>query len=139
MPRRSYNRRYRPTMRIPPLPKFIILTDKDDGTEWLLTHSDDDVDGVDLHISINDAGLSGVSTLESPNVIRYPANEGPLVGHGLRLFVRDGRLGLETTDTVGYAPVFTRVGVERESHELRVVWGEGDDLGLAFVEESPIE
>lgn len=74
------------------LPSFIILTDRDDGTQWVLWH-----DQSENRIGISD---NLPSDWNAGNTRLYPADQGPiLLGRPrVRLLVRGGRLGMEVTD-----------------------------------------
>src|SRR5262245_52254782 len=81
-------------IQIPPLPQNIILTDRADGTQWLLSHSDrtepsSDGEG---HIAI----ISNFHLTDSDYVI-YGAYDEPVLKEDprVRLIVRGGRLGYD--------------------------------------------
>lgn len=133
--------------RIPPLPLFIVLTDLDDGTEWVLSHN------ADLsRVSINDQGLARGSLPPYQDVVIYPAGEGPylvahdIVDYQLTLIVRGGRLGyrrepLPKGQVHGKsAPVYTRRGVTRSFNRIQVpttrtwhpYWAARGDESLAY-------
>lgn len=72
----------------PPAQALIVLTDRDDGTEWFLSHDSD------THVRITDDIPDGMAA----NIIRrYSANEGPFLGGAVRvrLLVRGQHLGYE--------------------------------------------
>lgn len=82
-------------IRIPPLPRGIVFTDRDDGTLWLLGHTTDPAgpDGYG-YVTLNDT----FSARENARV--YDAYDGPLLGKNplIRLLVRGGQLGYEMVD-----------------------------------------
>lgn len=106
------------SVHVPPFPQHIVLTDRDDGTQWALSHQDD-------------AGTPRViltDTIPStPDKYIYGANEGPIVATSAgryRLLVRDGRLGYED---LGASPhcadrdqhrILTRKDKERTIYEI---------------------
>lgn len=113
-------------IRIAPLPQGIVLTDRDDGTLWLLSHTQDPVgpDG-EGYITIND--------YIHPAIIHtvYDAYEGPIVDtipirRTLRLLVRGGYLGYEVIDfgrattDIDHAPIQTRRIVNRRTANIYV-------------------
>lgn len=100
--------------RIPPLPQFVVFTDRDDGTEWVLSFAA--VDGV-TYISINDQALER-NNLPDRVDAHYVGKEGVPIGEGLRLFVRGGRLGYEMVQYVARRPVWARKGVKREAYPI---------------------
>lgn len=123
---------------VPPLPQNIVLTDRDDGTLWQLSHNTviHSLDGVG-HISIKDP--SSFNSRPYGSHI-YPAFEGPLLGTNptVRLLVRNGHLGYEISPLPAHhtdrdnAPVFTRNVNQREVREIVVptTWRvAGDVLG----------
>lgn len=78
-------------IQIPPLPPRHILTDRDDGTLWLLSHNAD----FD-HVAITDS-----FTAEPGRDLVWGPIDGPwvyLTGTPLRLFVRGQRLGYERVE-----------------------------------------
>lgn len=101
-------------VRSPPVPPYIILTDRADGTLWLLSH---DVTGE--HVAISD----GVNLLDLSDYVVYPANSGPVVpdtpsnpiaqkSEHKRLLVRGGYLGYENVpDATEQGRVMTRRGL----------------------------
>lgn len=112
-------------IRIPPLPEQIVMTDRADGTLWLLSHNNtilsDDRYG---YISIN-------SAFDTRNdVVIYPAYEGPLVLAGdppettIRLLIRGALLGYETEPFIrgiglrSQAGFYTRKGVSSETRKI---------------------
>lgn len=81
--------------QIPPLPGYVVLTDRADGTLWLLTWSNaqanitPDNEG---HISISDV----IPTTRRAATRVYTAGEEPFLAEiPHRLIVRNGRLGFE--------------------------------------------
>lgn len=128
-----------PLKGINPRPHFTVLEDRADGTHWVLSWSDEEVDGNDRHISINDEGLLRGTLPPRVDFHFYPANTGCHIGRGVRLFVRGGRLGYEMIDPiVTDRPAYARVGVNKEVHEIVIpdTWVKFDDM-LAWDEESP--
>lgn len=109
----------RPRHRIPPLPQFTVFVDRDDGTEWVLSHAIDPDVGY-VRVTLNDEGLQRGTLRPRVDAIFYPADEGANMGQGIRVFVRGGRLGYEV---VGYEakdkPINTRTGVVRESYRFK--------------------
>lgn len=82
-------------IRIPPLPSGIVLTDREDGTLWLLSHNVTESSPDDLgYISITTTIPSNMTTRT------FDAFDEPFVGTDprLRLLVRDGYLGFEIED-----------------------------------------
>lgn len=114
-------------IRIPPLPAQMILTDRADGTLWLLSHNtiENSPDGLG-HISIN-----SVYNLRN-DIDTFLPFEGPVLLAGdppdttIRLLIRDGLLGYETTPyiqqrgDIRQARILTRKGVAAESREINV-------------------
>lgn len=126
-------------LRIPPLPQFTVFVDRDDGTEWVLSHSDEPVEGITPHVSINDAALERGSLPPRVDAIVYPADNGANMGKGIQLFVRGGRLGYEVVDYVAYnSPPQTRIGVVRECYEIVIPADWTYPAALAFNDESVI-
>lgn len=131
-----FERRWNPLgahnrVRIPPLPQQIIMTDRDDGTLWLLTYSGD-------HIAIN-------SVFNARNdTTTYGPYDGPILSDGehndVRLLVRGGYLGYEADPAPPnrfQARVMARLGVSRTFFEIIVpsTWvGSPDVLGYEEVE-----
>lgn len=120
-----------------PLPPAFTLTDRDDGTVWLLTHrqSDERWAITDDPIPVNLRGF----------VSHYAADLGPIVGINptIRLLIRGGRIGYEIDPLTGalrdrdQAQVTTRRGRVRFALGLDdTVWQqEGDTLGYNVVVE----
>ena len=127
-------------MRIPPLPPFVILEDRDDGTLWVLAHQESD-----------DRFMLRSQDTAIPAHLRaqyrvYGPSDGPILewGSGLiRLLVREGRIGYEVlAPTQGqrdkdFPPVYTRDSYE--NHSLVLSQGdyvrEGDRFGYSTVDE----
>lgn len=125
-------------IRVPPLPQFVVFLDRDDGTEWALSHADDDEDQtrVTTNTDLTAVKINRGSLPPRKDVLRID-NLG--LGEGIRLFVRGGRLGYELTpfETSG-VPAQTRIGVVRESYALYrpSSWYEdGDNLAWSDVSE----
>lgn len=129
-------------MRIPSLPQQIILTDRDDGTLWLLSHSfvDDPGDGFG-RISINDEFSTGFGDYEVFGPYEGPVIPGP--ENDIVLLVRGGYLGYELRYS-GRANaadrnlrVLTRRGTYHEANEINTpsTWKDTPDvLGWSPVE-----
>lgn len=110
---------------LPILPKFIVFEDRDDGTLWLLTHSEDG-----SRIALTD----DFSTLKQDyTVIRdgdgYPLTDQP----NFRVFVRGGRLGYEENPSfsVSGSPIYTRRKMNRFAvliHSPSSIFHAGDRL-----------
>lgn len=128
-------------MRIPPLPQQIIMTDRADGTLWLLSHNltDDPPTDGDGRISINSTFSTGFGDYEI-----FGPTEGPVLPSiygDVVLLVRGGRLGYEVRD-VGHASdsnlrILTRKSTVRQSREINIPsgWnGPPDLLGWSPVE-----
>ena len=121
----------------PFFPPFTVLTDRDDGTRWLLQYNTviaaPDAFG---HISITDT-----FTLRKDMRI-YPAWDEPAVPGGggrVRLFVRGGRLGMDYDDSFrvdrDQHRIMARLGLQREFREiiLPTDWDESFLEPLAWV------
>lgn len=120
--------------RIPHFPPFTVLIDRDDGTEWVLSHSG-------THISINDAGLQRGSLPPYTDKVVYAPQLGVGLGNGVTLFVRGGRIGYEINDAnVNSGPLFTRRGVQKETHQIVVptTWEHFPDE-LGWIEENAFD
>ncbi len=125
-------------IRIPPTPAFVVLTDRDDGTEWVLSH-----DSTGEYVAINDAGLvkGGDARFNWQDIILYGPYDGPIVpspsrnrhyelATKVRLLVRGGFLGYEEINpSQSYgeptqARILTRRGLSRTIREIIVpeVW-----------------
>lgn len=118
-------------VRIPALPEFKVLTDRDDGTLWVLSH---DITGE--YIAINDEGLlinSAISSIrkrteyhiygpfDGPIVPDRPSNPYGQAAAQKRLLVRGGYLGYEATEPeVEQSRVMTRRKVSRILREIIV-------------------
>jgi hypothetical protein len=100
-------------IRIPSLPSGIILTDRADGTLWLISHNLDAA-------SSDGFGYISIRT-PMPNVITktYQAGEEPYFNDDptYRLIIRNGYLGVEILPLSPHvadqdnAPIYTRKGV----------------------------
>jgi len=116
---------------IPVLPSPIILTDRDDGTLWVLSFdtSAPTVDGYG-HISIN----SDIRYFQRNEVAKvYPADDGPVLGPYV-LFIRAGRIGLDytaydigETDRDG-SPVYARKRGVRTFRQVYVTHPENPEI-----------
>ena len=113
-------------IHIAPLPQGIVITDRDDGTLWLLSHTQDPVgpDG-EGYISINDYIHPAVQYKV------YAAYDEPIVDiipihRAIRLLVKGGYLGYEIVDfgratsDIDYAPIQTRRIVNRRTAQVYV-------------------
>lgn len=125
------------SIQIPPLPPQIIMTDRDTGTLWLLSHTTTPpaADGWGF-ISIND-------TYDTRNdVVVYSAYEGPVVLAGdppdttIRLLIRGGLLGYETEPFIrgigerNQAGHYTRKGSASETRKITIPhsWAKTPDV-----------
>lgn len=111
-------------IRIPPLPKYIGFTDRDNGTIWYLQHTltSPGVDG-NGYISISD-----VQPGPDKDWVIYGPYDGPVIAGlrgqfpNIRLFVRGGYLGMEFfSDGVGEdnsGQILTRRGLAPETREI---------------------
>lgn len=91
-------------IRIPPLPQYTIMTDRADGTKWLLQWNT-------THFSIDGNGYISITTVlpSTPDKLIYGPYEGPFVQEQnaaqgnpvLRLLIRGGRLGYESLQDQG--------------------------------------
>ena len=103
------------------LPQFTVLTDRDDGTLWVLSH-----DATGVYVTINSLGLLvnpavsatvkhssyNVYGVEGVVIPDEPSNPIGQKAAQKRLFVRGGRLGYEnTSDEVEQGRVMTRRGM----------------------------
>lgn len=131
-------------IRIPPLPQFIIMTDRADGTFWELQWNTDtpSFDG-NGYISITDT-LS-----RKPDKTTYGPYEGPYVQEQnitqgspiIKLLIRGGRLGYEmvreqSLQSIDNPPVLTRRVGSNTLREIIVplTWrSESDTLGWRMV------
>lgn len=96
----------------PILPQGTVLTDRDDGTLWLITHNTTESSSDDLgYIAITDE-----IDRRLPVQI-YEAYSEPTVEdrHQIRLFVRGGNLGMDIVDRgqgitdIDNAPIYSRM------------------------------
>lgn len=120
-------------VRVPPLPVHIIMTDRDDGTEWVLIHTSDGEIGVNDEALGNHKDFQRFGPYDGPYLPRVPQ---------IRLFVRGGRLGYEYETLPPWLSdrdqrrVMTRRGTAAEAFEVIVPvedepWQqEGDELGV---------
>lgn len=131
-----FERRWNPLgahnrVRIPPLPQQIIMTDRADGTLWLLSYSGDFVSINNVFSARNDTTI-------------YGPYDGPILADGDRvdckLLIRGGYLGYEAElapPNRSQARVMARMGVARIFQEIIVpsTWvGSPDVLGYEEVE-----
>jgi hypothetical protein len=124
--------------RIPPLPQFIILLDRDDGSEWVLRYNLDEHQGQSLHITLCQPVADCLPAGKARTEFHRFGREGAGIGQGVQLIVRGGRLGYELVQYVVTGRTHARKGVQRRAHAIVVPsgWEPGD--ALAFEEESPI-
>lgn len=107
------------SVRKPPLPQFTVLRDRGDDHLWVLSFA---IANSLLHISINDEGLDRGILPDRQDLYSYEGDGyGVGMGKGIRLFVRNGRLGYEVAgfDT-NSSPPWARKGVQREAHQVIV-------------------
>lgn len=107
-------------VHIPPVPEAIILTDRDDGTKWLISW-DNVVTSIDNrgHITLNSTIAMGQEAVRT-----YGVDDGPKLGGSgeYSLIVRGGHLGLDYepfsrgVEDIDNAPTFAR---KRASNTLR--------------------
>lgn len=122
------------TFTFPMMPQGIILTDRANGTLWLLSHNTVEDSPDDLgHVAITDVIPTSVQATT------YLPGEEPVMGeqYTIRLIVRAGRLGYEVvsypqgiTDT-DRAPILTRnLTTKRTISEITVPdsWVRYDDM-----------
>lgn len=127
------------TTRLPLLPSFCRIVDRQDGTVWHLTH-----DQSEGRVGIDDTPLTGRDLQDSH---LYGPLDGPYTiarGYdGLRWFIRGGRLGYEVVPGIAdaqSAPPLSREGLSGYFTQLVVPtsWGkEGDELGYIEVLHAP--
>ncbi len=128
----SYRAAPRPhdQVRVPPMPAYFSMIDREDGTEWFLTWLAQD-------------GYFSISDTPPPDrfqtqVLRFGPQDGPWLGNGIRLLVRDGRLGYDmprVADKTISPLTFARSKWKRYSLQVqRGPWQrEGDTLGYKEV------
>lgn len=110
-----------------PLAPLLILTDRDDGTEWFLSHA---ADGAHLAI------VSGAAYPRYGRMVAFGPYDGPYLFKQpdtyLRLLVRGGYLGYEACGAYNSPPVNTRRGLSRDYHLLYIptTWVEGGNLAF---------
>lgn len=135
-------------VRVPPLPQYMVMTDRADGTLWLLSYNLTDLnppaDGFG-RISITDVLPS------TPDKLIFGPYEGPYVQEVtneqgnpiIRLLIRDGHIGYEMPNfgpgvqSLDTARVLTRRGVANILREIVVplAWrSAGDTLGWKVVD-----
>ena len=127
-------------MRIPPLPPFVILEDRADGTLWILSHRESDD-----RFKITSQDVAIPAHLRAQYRVYGPL-EGPILEWGgglIRLLIRGGRIGYEVLLPVqgqrdkDFPPVYTRDSYE--NHSLVLSQGdylyEGDRFGYSTVDE----
>lgn len=118
-------------VRIPPLPAFIVMTARDSGTQYLLSHTGA-VGSLFLHLS--------TTIPTTPDVHFYGPNDGPYVNNGrVRLFIEgdvlQGELVARPDWPVSNERVLTRSGLGRTFLEVYAddSWMPGDPLNLVEV------
>lgn len=101
-------------MRLPPAPARVVMTDRANGTRWLLSYSTafNTSDGFG-HFSITDDLTETVNRGELPRI--YGAYDGPYLASTpiVRLLIRNGYLGYDIVEQTGVAsmdspPVYGR-------------------------------
>jgi hypothetical protein len=131
--------------RIPSFPLFTVLVDRDDGTEWVLSHNDDR-----SRCSINDEGLARGSLQPHRDFVRYEVDvDEPRMRRDpqdppMYLIVRAGRLGyvVDDGDNTHQARALTRKGMQRSFNQISVpntwtpVWAQRGDLSYSYEEVS---
>lgn len=110
-----------------PLAAYTILTDRADGTLWVLQH-----DATLEHVVLSD---DTAEALARSDKYVYAARSGPVVGTS-RLLVRGGRLGYEPLDEpASQSKPLTRIGnVSRRFLEIKSPAGHLPPAALAFEE-----
>jgi hypothetical protein len=123
--------------RVPPLPPFVAMTDRADGTVWYLSHN------VDFsRIAVNNVlaaiNLSPVERFQ--DITTYGPNDGPWLTTQIQIFVRSGRIGYDFHPLVEQGVTFygnptpwSRRKVQRTSFKIAVgtLWHkEGDRLSF---------
>lgn len=111
-------------IRIPPLPQYMVLIDRDDDTRWMLTHT--------LTPATSDGfGYFSITTPVPRNVYDYMTfgkYDGPILSTQptVKLLVRGGYLGYEQ-ETLPISitdrdnpRILSRRGVARESREIYI-------------------
>lgn len=108
--------------RKPPLPNFIVLTDRDDGTEWVLCR-------ISGRITLDTGGLIKSPITNYTDFTKYGAFEGPAIQtvnfpYTINLLARGGRLGYEILPLVheetSSPKVMARRKLDRTLAEIRV-------------------
>lgn len=104
---------------VPPRPSFIVMVDREDGTEWWLSRELDEEEVE--RVTISDTAPSG---FQRGNVRRYGPYDGPWIEARIpvRLFVTSAHLGYDSPAVgavkVQAARVFTRAGMQRTISEI---------------------
>ena len=127
-------------MQIPVLQTYFAMEDREDGTIWYLSHlSSED------RVRITDVAPTKAML---GDVVEYGPYDGPWVGFGLRLFVRDGRIGYDMPDLgqgvtdMSSSAVTTRNGWQRyalEIYQPQEWHEEGDTLGYRLIAGTSLE
>lgn len=111
-------------IRIPPLPQYIVMTDRADGTRWLLTYNLSEGPDGDGRISITDMLPS------TPDVLLFGPYDGPYLDGTdqqgrpiIRLLIRSGRLGYEQVmiqgiTSIANVRILTRLGLSHIFREI---------------------
>lgn len=115
------------SIQIPPTPQPLILTDRADGTQWLLSfNTSPETDDTYGYISVNSD--TAITRRESAKI--FTIDEGPKFGAEgeFTLFIRSGRIGIDYTPfDVGIedrddAPIYARKrGNNRITRQLYMV------------------
>ncbi len=120
---------------LPSRPYQIVLTDREDGTLWYLTQNDEDGPSEGFYIAIN---TEAPAINVHKRLITYDPYSGPFIDaqRGLRLLVRDGRLGYEQVEPQGRTDIDTHVvyahtgRAENRCQLLPLGWAtDGDTIG----------
>lgn len=110
--------------RIPPLPQYLVMRDRADGTDYLLTHTGE--------VGNLEFALSAVLPT-SPDVIFHGPHDGPYLAGTVRLYLDGGSLHGERVDrawSIAGPRVLTRRDNERAFLEIGLpdTWHIGDDF-----------
>lgn len=83
-------------IRIPPLGGAIVLTDRTDGTKWLVSFSTDPIERLSI--------VSSFDTIQRREGVReYEADDGPKMDEDgqFTIIIRNGRIGLDFIPFIG--------------------------------------
>lgn len=108
-------------LRVPLIPRHTILTDRDDGSLWVLSHSEDG-----YRVSLRSIDEALPVNREWWDAYVYPVNEGPALTKvpGVFLIVRGGRLGYDAPGlSMGVVSkrkrrLLTRRGMSQRTYEI---------------------